>query len=165
MESQLQLGKQWLEQLLDSMGLAAEVTTESLETENTDLNSNWLNIDSANLTSEQKEQLISNKGQGIDAIQHLANTILNLNLEPEAQCSFTIDLDGYRLERSKELAVLTQSAIDQVKATGEEVAIPGLSAAERKQIHSSLEKVEGFTSESQGQEPDRRLILRSQSAS
>lgn len=159
-ESQLSVGKQWLEQLLDSMGLAAKVTTEGFETVTTDSNSNWLNIDGSNLTSEQKEQLIGNKGQSIDAIQYLANTILNLEADPEAQSFFTVEFDGYRVERYQELAVLTKEAIAKVRETGEDVEIPGLSSAERKQIHSSLEEIEDLSSESRGQEPDRRLILR-----
>lgn len=159
-ESQLNLGKQWLEQLLDSMGLAAKVTTEGFETVTTDSNSNWLNIDGSNLTSEQKEQLIGNKGQSIDAIQYLVNTILNLEADPEAQSFFTVEFDGYRVERYQELAVLTKEAIAKVRETGEDVEIPGLSSAERKQIHSSLEEIEDLSSESRGQEPDRRLILR-----
>lgn len=162
METQLSLGKQWLEQLLNLMDLKAEVITEGFETADTGSNSNWLNIDSSNLASEQKEQIIGSKGQGIDAIQYLANTILNLDLEEEDRSSFTIELDGYRVGRIKELAVLTQSAIDEVRQTGQEVEIPGLSSAERKQIHSSLENIEDLTSESRGREPDRKLILKPQ---
>ncbi len=162
MESQLQSGKQWLEQLLDFMGLAAQVTTEGFETVTTDLKSNWLNIDGSNFTPEQKQQLIGNKGESIDAIQYLANTILNLNADPETQNSFVIELDGYRVKRNQELAALTQKAIDRVRKTGQEVEIPSLSSAERKQIHSLLENVEDLMTESRGQEPDRRLIVRLQ---
>ncbi|MDJ0569541.1 MAG: R3H domain-containing nucleic acid-binding protein [Pleurocapsa sp. MO_192.B19] len=162
MESQLQSGKQWLEQLLDFMGLAAQVTTEGFETVTTDLKSNWLNIDGSNFTPEQKQQLIGNKGESIDAIQYLANTILNLNADPETQNSFVIELDGYRVKRNQELAALTQEAIDRVRETGQEVEIPSLSSAERKQIHSLLENVEDLMTESRGQEPDRRLIVRLQ---
>lgn len=162
MESQLQSGKQWLEQLLDFMGLAAQVTTEGFETVTTDLKSNWLNIDGSNFTPEQKQQLIGNKGESIDAIQYLANTILNLNADPETQNSFVIELDGYRVKRNQELAALTKEAIDRVRETGQEVEIPSLSSAERKQIHSLLENVEDLMTESRGQEPDRRLIVRLQ---
>lgn len=162
MESQLQSGKQWLEQLLDFMGLAAQVTTEGFETVTTDLKSNWLNIDGINFTPEQRQQVIGNKGESIDAIQYLANTILNLNADPETQNSFVIELDGYRVKRNQELAALTQEAIDRVRETGQEVEIPSLSSAERKQIHSLLENVEDLMTESRGQEPDRRLIVRLQ---
>jgi spoIIIJ-associated protein len=159
-ESQLQSGKKWLEQLLSFMGLAATVTTEGFEKVKTDLNSNWLNIDISSLNPEQKQQLIGRRGEGIDAIQYLANTILNLSVEPDLQSSFVIEFDGYRVRRNQELATLTQEAIDKVRTTGQEIEIPGLSSAERKQIHSLLEGVEDLASESRGQEPDRRLIVR-----
>lgn len=162
MENQVSLGKQWLEQLLDSMGLAAKVTTEGFEKVDTDSDSHWLNIDGGSLTAEQKEQLIGSDGKSIDAIQYLVNTILNLDLEPEAQSSFTVELDGYRVERTRKLASITQSAIDEVRKTGQEVEIPDLSSAERKQIHTALEKVEDLQSESRGREPDRKLVLRPQ---
>jgi spoIIIJ-associated protein len=157
-ENQLQSGKEWLEQLLDCMGLAAIVTTEGFETVKTDLN-NWLNIDASSLDPEQKQQLIGKQGEGIDAIQYLANTILNLSADPDLQSSFVIELDGYRVKRNRELAVLTQETIDKVRTTGQEVEIAGLSSAERKQIHSLLQDIEDLASESRGQEPDRRLIV------
>lgn len=160
MENQLQSGKKWLEQLLSFMGLAATVTTEGFETVKTDLNSIWLNIDVSSLNPEQQQQLIGRQGEGIDAIQYLVNTILNIGAEPDLQSSFVIELDGYRVKRNQELALLTQEAIDKVRTTGQEVEILGLSSAERKQIHSLLENVADLASESRGQEPDRRLVVR-----
>ena len=160
MESQLQSGKQWLEQLLDLMNLTATVTTDGFETVATDLNSNWLNIDGSNFTTEQKQHLIGNKGEGIDAIQYLANTILNLGSDPEVQSSFVIELDGYRVKRNQELATLTQEAIERVRETGQDMEIPGLSSAERKQIHFLLQDLEDLESVSRGQEPDRVLVVR-----
>ena len=157
MESQLNSGKDWLEQLLGLMGLAAEVKIEGFETVAD--SSHWLSIEGNSLTPEQKERLIGTKGESIDAIQYLANTILNLDSDPEAQSSFVIELDGYRVERNRELADLTQEAIARVKETGQEVEIPGLSSAERKQVHSLLQDVEDLTTESRGQEPDRKLVV------
>lgn len=159
MKSQLSSGKEWLEQLLALMGVAAVVKTEGFETVTTDLDSNWLNISADDLTETQKQQLIGNKGESIDAIQYLTNTILNLDADPEVQSSFIVELDGYRVQRNQELATLTKDAIAQVQSTGEEVAIPGLSSAERKQIHSLLESTAGLSSESRGQEPNRQLVI------
>lgn len=160
MDSQLSSGKEWLDRLLALMDLTAIANTEGFERLDSDSNSSWLNIDGSNLTPEQKKQFIGEKGEGIDAIQYLANTILNLDTDPEVQSSFVIELDGYRVRRNQELTVLTQEAIDKVKETGEEVEISDLSSAERKQIHSIVQEVGGIKSESRGQEPDRRLILR-----
>ena len=54
---------------------------------------------------------------------------------------------------------MTQEAVEKVKQTGQEVEIAGLSSAERKQIHSLLQDVENLTTESRGQEPERKLII------
>ena len=157
MENQLSSGKAWLQQLLSLMGLAAEVN--AVEPNSSDLGSYWLDIDNSNLTSEQKLLLIGNKGESIDAVQYLANTILNLNSDLEKQSAFVVELDGYRVNRNRELAAMTKEAIDKVKATGEEVEILGLSSAERKQIHFLLQEVENLTTESRGQEPNRKLVV------
>ena len=159
---QIQSGKEWLEQLLDAMYLNAEVNTEGFETVTADSDSNWLNIDGSNFTPEQKDKLIGNKGEGIDAIQYLANTILNLDVDLQEQCSYVIELGGYRVSRNQELSTLIQEAIEKVKQTGEEVEIPNLSAAERKHVHSLLENVEGLKSQSRGQEPQRNLVVQPQ---
>lgn len=156
-ESQLSLGKEWLQQLLSLMGLAAEV--KAAMTEETDSDSCWLDIDGSNLTSEQKMLLIGSKGKNIDAVQYLVNTILNLNSEQEQHNSFIVELDGYRVNRNRELAALTQDAIDRVRETGQEVEISGLSSAERKQIHSLLQDAANLTTESRGQEPNRKLVV------
>ncbi|MEM8829814.1 MAG: R3H domain-containing nucleic acid-binding protein [Cyanobacteria bacterium P01_G01_bin.19] len=164
MDSQLSAGKEWLDRLLALMNLTAQVSTDGFETVGNDNDASWLNIDGTALSPEQKEQFIGNKGERIDAIQYLANTILNLNAEPEQQNSFVVELDGYRVKRNRELADLTKEAVARVKSTGEEAEIQGLSSAERKQIHSILQSIEGLESESRGQEPNRRLIVRSQSS-
>ncbi|MEM8672340.1 MAG: R3H domain-containing nucleic acid-binding protein [Cyanobacteria bacterium P01_G01_bin.67] len=159
MESQISSGKEWLQQLLALMGLAAEVNTEGFETLEVNSDSSWLNIESSNLTPEQKLLLIGGKGESIDAVQYLVNTILNLSSDPNTQSSFIVELDGYRVTRNQELATLTQEAMDKVRATGQEVEISGLSSAERKQIHFLLQNVENIATESRGQEPDRKLIV------
>lgn len=159
MESQISSGKEWLQQLLALMGLAAEVDTEGFATVESKLDSNWLNIDSSNFSLEQKQLLIGVKGENIDAIQYLLNTILNLSSDPLEQSSFVVELDSYRVNRNQELATLTTEAVEQVKQTGQEVEITGLSSAERKQIHSLLQDVENLTTESRGQEPERKLVI------
>ena len=159
MDSQLSSGKEWLDRLLALMNLTARIDTEGFERLDSDSSSNWLSIDGSNLTPEQKERFIGNRGEGIDAIQYLANTILNMDTDPEVQSSFVIELDGYRVRRNQELTVLTQEAIDKVRETGEEVEISDLSSAERKQVHSIVQEIAGLKSESRGQEPDRKLIV------
>ncbi|MGH2412640.1 MAG: RNA-binding protein, partial [Microcystaceae cyanobacterium] len=81
MELNIQRGQQWLEKLLQLMGMPTEVAVGTVETPQADLNACWLIINEANLAPKQIEILIGQNGEGIDAIQYLANTLLNLGVE------------------------------------------------------------------------------------
>jgi spoIIIJ-associated protein len=161
-DQQVQRGKQWLEELLTLMGIPAEVNTGEIEIEElrNDPTCSWLFINDSNLTPEQIKILIGDRGEHIDAIQYLANTLLNVNVEDNLQGSFNIEINGYRSSRYKELYEIAQNVSQQVRDTGEEVALKSLSSAERRQIHTFLQEVEDLETESRGQEPDRRLVVK-----
>ncbi|MGK7896846.1 MAG: protein jag [Xenococcus sp. (in: cyanobacteria)] len=160
MENQVVRGKDWLDKVLALMGIPATAITEGFETIPEDLDSCWLSIEATNLSEEQSRLLIGEKGASIDAIQYLANTLLNINREQDTQGSYTIELDGYRVKRHQELTALLEEAVTQVRATGQEFEISDLSSAERRQMHSFLQNSEDLTTESRGQEPHRKLIVR-----
>jgi len=163
-ESQIQRGREWLEEFLHKAGLPATVSREEDRVE-PERESCWLTIDSQTLTAQQMESLISGKEGGkegvpLDAIQYLANTILNLGCTREEQIAYTIELNGYRARRQAELLQLASDAAEQVLRTGVPFEIKDLSAAERRQVHTFLKSYEEIASESRGREPDRRLIVR-----
>ncbi|MDJ0649811.1 MAG: R3H domain-containing nucleic acid-binding protein [Xenococcaceae cyanobacterium MO_188.B19] len=160
MENQAERGKQWLEELLALMGVKTTVISEGLEKILADTESCWLGIDNTNLSEQQIKLLIGEKGKNIDAIQYLANIILNIGREPDTQGSYTIELDGYRIKRYQELVTIADNAVEQVRNTGQEAEIPNLSSAERRQIHSLLTNSADLATESRGQEPNRRLVVR-----
>lgn len=156
----MQRGKQWLEELLRLSRLPAAVQATDTESSPEDKPSYWLTIDQTKLTPEQIQTLIGPEGSTLDAIQYLANSILNLGQDEEGQAAYTIELDGYRLRRQAELQSLAAYAAQQVRETGEEVEIKSLSSAERRQIHTFLKECEDLETQSRGQEPDRRLVVR-----
>jgi spoIIIJ-associated protein len=161
MERQIQRAKQWLEELLRLIGLPAKVKMAYLEGEEEDeWREIWLIIDETDYTIEQIKLLIGEKGENIDAIQYLANTLLNIGVLSEEQTSFTIELNGYRVRRRAELQSLAEKVAQQVRQTGKEVEMKSLSSAERRQVHTFLKKSEDLETESKGQEPDRRLVVR-----
>lgn len=156
MSESLQRGQHWLERLLALMNVpAAVLATAPAEGEE----AIWLEIADANLSPIQVETLIGDRGRTIDAIQYLANTLLNVGQPPEEQQAFTVELAGYRRRRQAELAQLVEAAIAQVLATGEEVEMQHLSAAERRQVHTLLKERDDLKTESRGSEPDRRLFI------
>lgn len=160
MEEQIRKGQQWLERLLELMGMSAPVKVETFKDETTEKNNYWLLIDDAQLTPAQKELLIGQGGEMIDAVQYLANTLLNIGLEREDQQPFTVELDGYRMRRQAELKNLAAQVAQRVRETGIPAEMRSLSSAERRQIHNFFQAFEDLETESRGQEPDRRLVVR-----
>ncbi|MCX7593616.1 MAG: RNA-binding protein [Fischerella sp.] len=164
-DTRMQRGQQWLKTLLQLTGINTEIQvklesavtgeSESIEPENY-----WLIIDEINLKPEQIQVLIGPGGVVLDAIQYLANSILNLNQPPEEQASYTIELNGYRVRRQAEIRALAQAAAMQVRTTGKEVEIKSLSSAERRQIHTFLKEFGDLETFSRGKEPHRNLVVR-----
>lgn len=157
-ESQMQRGQQWLQELLHLGDLKVDVKSELHPDYGGD--SCWLVIDDSQLSSDQITTLLGANGDVIDAMQYLANTILNLGLESDQQCAYTVELAGYRLRRFKELDAMAETAVAQVRETGQEYELKDLSAAERRQVHTILKEYGDLETFSRGQEPDRRLVVR-----
>jgi spoIIIJ-associated protein len=161
MDNQLmQRGQQWLEELLRLARLPAEVRVTNTETSADDKPNYWLTIDRTNLTPKQIEILIGPEGAALDAIQYLANSMLNIGQDEEHQAAYTIELDGYRIRRQEQLRALAAHAAQKVRETGQEFEMKSLSSAERRQVHTFLKECEDLETQSRGQEPDRRLVVR-----
>ena len=160
MERKVHSGKIWLETLLMLMGLEAQVKIQDQNSHSDDSSESWLTIDKTQLTPQQTDILLREQGAGIDAIQYLANIFINLSVELGERQRYTVELDGYRLKRQEELAAWVHRVIQQVRRTKEEVEMPPLSSAERRQIHNLLKDMEDMETESRGQEPDRRLVIK-----
>ncbi|NEO29539.1 MAG: RNA-binding protein [Symploca sp. SIO3C6] len=159
-QSMQQRGQQWLEKLLSLSNLPAGVEVTDKTEPHDDRPSYWLTIEDTKLTPEQIQILIGLKGSVIDAIQYLANSIINLDQDQQQQAAYTIELDGYRARRQAQLQTLAAHAAEQVRETGEAFELKSLSSAERRQIHTFLKECDDLETHSQGQEPDRRLVVR-----
>lgn len=160
MDEKIQQGKDWLENLLKLMNIPTTVQVGRIEQNQDNSTSCWLTIDETKITESQIEMLIGKKGETIDSIQYLLNTVLNIPTGDQKHCSFTVELNGYRIARQAELFALAQNTASRVRQTGLPEELTYLSSPERRQIHSFLEKSEDLETESKGQEPERRLIVR-----
>jgi spoIIIJ-associated protein len=153
-ENLMERGQQWVEELLHLARISGSVSAEK----QTDCY--WLTIEPDNLRPEQLEILIGSNGSALDAIQYLANAILNLRQPSDSQAAYTIELDGYRVRREAQLKAMAEEAVRSVRETGEEFEMKSLSSAERRQVHTFLKEYEDLETYSRGQEPNRRLVVR-----
>jgi len=168
-----QRGQEWLETLLRLAGwftpvqeVLPEVAQAQLrevigDQEADDLvqDTCWLRVDTTSLQPGQIQALIGEGGSVLDSVQYLANAILNLGLGSEEQQAYTVDVAGYRLQRLGELKAIALEAAAKVRATAEPAEIAGLSAAERRQVHTFLKSCPDLVTSSHGAEPDRRLVV------
>lgn len=166
-DRRMQRGQQWLEQLLQLAQFPTGVRETAIQTipqgsdsSQAELETYWLTIDETKLASAQIQALIGSEGATLDAIQYLANAILNLGQEREEQTAYTIELDGYRARRQAELQELAEDAAQQVRSSGQEFEMKSLSSAERRQVHTFFQECDDLETYSRGQEPDRRLVVR-----
>jgi spoIIIJ-associated protein len=153
-DSEIQRGQQWLEELLKLSAIPSTVVGEQQD------DCYWMTIDESNLTPEQVALLIGPDGNVLDAIQYICNTVANIADESDEPIAYTVELNGYRIRRQAELRSMAEYAADQARSTGVEVELKSLSSAERRQVHSFLSECEDIETYSQGQDADRRLVVR-----
>jgi|SRR5271154_5775115 len=100
---------------------------------------------------------IGRHGQTIDAVQHLAQRIVF----PEGPSSIRvlIDADGYRERRAELLRAEAEDAADEALSTGEPVEFDPMPPWERRIVHEHLRDREGLETFSEGEEPERYLVV------
>src|SRR5436305_13014560 len=101
--------------------------------------------------------LIGHHGQTIDAIQHLAYRIAFRGAE--ARKGVTVDAAGYRERRAAALRATADQAAEAAVQDHRPVALEAMSALERKVVHEHLKARHDVETYSEGQEPDRRLVV------
>ena len=100
--------------------------------------------------------LVGKNGEVLDALQEL--TRLAVQTSTGERSRLMLDIDNFRANRKKELAGLAQKMADEVKASGASVKLEPMNAFERKIIHDTIQNL-GLTSESDGEEPNRYVVI------
>jgi spoIIIJ-associated protein len=103
------------------------------------------------------EKLVGGRGQVLEALQEL--TRLAVQQETGTRSRLMLDIAGWRAGRRAELRELGRSTAQTVLSTGERVRLQPMSPFERKVVHDAVATVDGVRSESEGEEPKRRVVV------
>jgi spoIIIJ-associated protein len=106
------------------------------------------------LTTSQK--LVGKEGEILESLQELAR--LAVLTETGTRSRLMLDIAGYRENRRKELQLLAKDAVAEVIESGEPVRLQPMNPFERKIVHDVVAAA-GLVSESEGVEPDRRVVI------
>jgi len=111
-----------------------------------------------NLKTEEPQFLIGEGGQTLLETQRL----LKLIIRKKTEKSFYIDLDinGYKKKKIEYLKQLARSVANEVALSKKEKTLSPMPAYERRIIHLELADRENITTESIGQEPERKIIIK-----
>jgi len=113
-----------------------------------------------NLTMEEPQILIGEHGQTLAEIQRLLKLVLRKKIEEPFYVN--LDINDYKKKKIEYLKEMAKSVADEVALTKEEKYLPVMAAYERRIIHVELASRGDVTTESIGQEPERRIVIRSQ---
>lgn len=146
-EQVAETGAEFLRGLLGSMELEAEVAAS------TEGDSAFLDV-----TGEGLGVLIGRRGQTLDALQEVTRTAVQRRLQSRAR--LLVDVEGYRARRRSTLADYAREIAERAKDRGTEIELEPMTAYERKVVHDAVAEVEGATSFSEGEEPNRKVVVR-----
>lgn len=101
--------------------------------------------------------IIGRRGETLDALQYLAGLVAN-RMEGD-YLRITVDCGDYRVKRKATLEALAHRVAEQVLKTNTSKTLEPMNPFERRIIHATVSTIEGVTSTSVGEEPNRRVII------
>jgi len=137
----------FLEKLVNNMGLDANVEITSQDDE-----SAFISINGSNLGT-----LIGRRGDVLDSLQYLAT--LAANMEKSGFYRVTVDVQGYREKRAETLRGVAKRMSEKVLKYRKSFALEPMNAYERRIIHSACQNIPGVTTRSIGEGADRKIVI------
>ena len=145
LEQEGDIAADYLEELLDIADLDGDLDMD-VEGDRASVQ-----IDGADLN-----MLIGSKGEVLEALQEL--TRLAVYRETGERSRLMLDVGGHRAAQRTHLVELAEKSIAVVKESGEPLSLDPMSAFERKVVHDAVAAA-GLTSESEGAEPKRHVVI------
>lgn len=110
------------------------------------------------IDSDTDGLLIGRRGETLDAIQYIVSLYENRNRQEDYR-RVSVDTEGYRARREDTLRKLARRNALKVYKTGRPMAMEPMNPYERRIIHGALQSFRGVTTHSEGEEPNRRVVI------
>jgi spoIIIJ-associated protein len=135
-----------LEEIVEGLRLDVEVEVEEGD-----------GVLTGRLKGDDVGLFIGRHGQTIDAVQHLAQRIVFP--DGPSPVRVVIDADGYRQRRAESLEADAEEAVEEALRSGQAVEFDPMPPSERRIIHEYLRERKGVETYSEGEEPERYLVV------
>ena len=109
------------------------------------------------INGDNTSYLIGYRGEVLNSLQTILNCIIrNENID---KVKVILNVSGYKEKRKKSLEELAEKISKTVIRTGKKITLEPMPAYERKIIHSKLQNNSKVTTESIGEEPNRKIVI------
>ena len=146
-ETSAGVAQEFLQELTKLMGVEVSVHVNTDEEGNVRVN----------MEGDSQGILIGRRGETLDALQYL--TSLKLNKGKSEYTRVTLDTEGYRARREEALVRLANRMANRAVKTGRRVSIEPMNPYERRILHSALQGNPDVTTHSEGEEPNRHVVI------
>lgn len=146
----------------DEVGAAAVAFMEGLTTAfgadaSVDVRIDGIELD-LTVSGSELGLLVGPGGRTLAAVQDLARVAAQRRLG-DHETRLRVDVGGYRERRDAALASFARDVAEQVRSSGTARSLEPMTSADRKIVHDVLNEIDGVTSRSVGDDPDRRIIV------
>jgi spoIIIJ-associated protein len=148
LEEQGEVGRAFLAGLLSEYGVSASVETRLLDDETVEIAA----------LGDDLGLLVGPRGSTLSALQDLTRAVVQRQC-PSRTDRILVDVAGYREKRSAALKRFSTQIAEEVIATGQEKALEAMSPADRKAVHDAVNEIEGVSTRSEGEDPNRYIVI------
>ncbi len=148
-QEQSEVVEEFLGGLVEAFGFSADVSTTEIE-EDTVL----VRVDGDGLGL-----MVGRKGRTLSAIHEISRAVLHREADGPLRGRIRLDVAGYRERRQIALEGFVREAAAKVIEDGVDLALEPMSAPDRKIVHDTAAEIEGIRTLSEGEEPNRRVVL------
>lgn len=152
-ESVLDVSKTVVMDLLDKMKVRARVSAYYIQPDNQTQQPTVM----VEIQGDDLSYLIGRRSETLNALQYITGLIVGKEVGHWVR--LMIDIQGYRTRRDHQLRQLANRLADQVARTGRKQTLEPMPANERRIIHLELRSHPVVTTESVGDEPNRKVTI------
>jgi spoIIIJ-associated protein len=152
LDEQAEIAAEFIEGLLERMGIAASVEP------NLEDGTMYVDVIGPEPDDEDMGLLIGRHGQTLESLHELTRVVVaqRSGMRPR----IIVDVEDYRKRQVDRLVARAREIAKRVADSGREEALEPMNPFLRKVVHDAVAGVTGVESGSEGEEPERRVVVR-----
>lgn len=144
----IEYSKKFLKDIVNSMGLELNIETKRTE-----------NAISIRLYSNNNSLLIGKNGKTLQSLQTILRQ--SLYVKTKMHINVILDVENYKEKQHKNIEFLAKKLAKEVRQTKIEIKMDRMNSYERRLVHEILKDFKGIKTESEGEEPNRYVVIKS----